>query len=141
MRAIAAVLALALPLSAAFPVPAQPSLDLPDEIDGADALAEAAGAVIEEAKDAVLLADLIGREVTGPDGETLGTVEDLAAIPGGRLVAALIALEDGPRVAVPYQALKVSRGADAVEAALPVGADDLGDIPELEELASELGGG
>jgi hypothetical protein len=139
MRALPA--ALALPLVAALPSLAQPSLDLPDEIDGADALAQAAGAVLEETENALLLADLIGREVTGPDGEALGTVEDLAALPGGRLVAALIALEDGPRIAVPYQALKVSRGADALEAALPVGADDLSGIPELEDLASGLDGG
>lgn len=137
MRALVLAFALALPPVA---TPAQDALDLPDEIGGSEALASAAQTVIDAAEEKILIADLIGLEVTGPGGETLGTVENLAAVPGGRLVAALIALEDGPRIAVPYQALKISRGAEALEAALPVGADDLHDLPELEELASELGG-
>lgn len=34
--------------------------------------------------------DLLGANVTGPDGSTVGIVENLAEIPGGRVVTAII---------------------------------------------------
>ena len=133
MRALA--LALTLPVAAS----AQ-DLDLPDEIAGSEALADAAATIAESGADKILVADFIGLEVKGPDGEALGTVEDLAAIPGGRLVAALMTLEDGTRIAVPYAALKVTGARDAIEATLPIAAEELGGMPELTALAEALGG-
>jgi hypothetical protein len=79
-------------------------------------------------------------EVAGPEGEPLGTIEDLAAIPGGRLVAALMTLEDGTPIAVPYAALKVTGARDALEATLPVAAEELSGMAELRDLAAALGG-
>ena len=137
MRALgpALVLALALPCAA----PAQ-DLDLPEEVAGSEALARAATTIAEAGVDKVLVADLIGLEVRGPGGEPLGTVEDLAAIPGGRLVAALMSLEDGTRIAVPYAALKVAGARGTLEATLPMSAEELGGMRELKELAASLGG-
>lgn len=115
-------------------------LDLPDEIAGSEAMAEAAATIAEAGADKVLVGDMIGLEVKGPEGEALGTIEDLAAIPSGRLVAALMTLEDGTRIAVPYAALKVTGARDALEAALPVAAEELRDIGALTDLAEALGG-
>ena len=135
MRALALALALILPATGW----AQ-GIDPPDEIAGSEAMAEAATTIAEAGVDEVLVGDLIGLEVKGPEGEPIGTVEDLAAVPGGRLVAALMTLEDGTRIAVPYAALKVTGARDAVEAALPVAAEELAEMPELKELAEALGG-
>ena len=131
MRSLA--LALTIPSAAA----AQ-GLDLPEEIAGSQAMAEAAATVAELGADKILIADLIGLEVRGPEGGPVGTVEDLAAIPGGRLVAALMTLEDGTPIAVPYAALKVTGARDALEATLPVAAAELSDMPELRDLAASL---
>lgn len=133
MRVLA--LALILPASAL----AQ-GLDLPDEVTDAEGMASAARTIAEAGVDKLLIADMIGLEVKGPEGETLGTVEDLVAVPGGRLVAALLSLEDGPRIAVPYAALKVTGARDALEATLPATAEELSGMGELGDLASALGG-
>ena len=136
MRAAPLTLAICL----ALPALAQDGLpDLPDEIAGSEAMASAARAILEAGEDKFLLADLIGREVTGPDGAALGTVDNLAALPGGRLVAALMTLEDGTRIAVPYQALSLSAAAGTLEATLPMSADQLSDMDELKDLAATLG--
>ena len=131
MRAL--LLAMTLPAAAL----AQ-DLELPEEILGSEALAEAATTVAEMGADTILIADVLGLEVKGPDGEVLGTVEDLATIPGGRLVAALMTLEDGTRIAVPYAALKVTSARDALEATLPVAAEELRGMTELHDLAAGL---
>ena len=132
MRALA--LALAIPIAAA----AQ-DLELPDEIAGSEGLAQAATTIAEAGVDKILVGDLIGLEVKGPDGEVLGTVEDLAAIPGGRLVAALMTLEDGTPIAVPYAALKVTGVRDALEATVPLAAEELAGLAPLADLARSLG--
>ena len=67
-------------------------------------------------------------------------MENLVAVPGGRLVAALMTLEGGTRIAVPYQALKVSGAAETVQATLPMSAGDLRGMSELKDLAAQLGG-
>jgi ribosomal 30S subunit maturation factor RimM len=131
------------PLLAALILPAAAwgqGIDLPDEIAGSEAMAQAATTIAEAGADKVLIADLIGMEVAGPEGEPLGTIEDLAAIPGGRLVAALMTLEDGTPIAVPYAALKVTGARDALEATLPVAAEELSGMAELRDLAAALGG-
>ena len=130
------ILALTLPMAAV----AQGALDLPDEIAGSEAMASAAQAILEAGVDKILIGDLIGTTIEGPEGEALGTVENLVAVPGGRLVAALMTLEDGTRIAVPYQALKVSGAAETVQATLPMSAGDLRGMSELTDLAEQLGG-
>ena len=135
----AACLAFALCLTS--PALAQEGVaELPDEIAGSEAMASAAQAIVDAGAESVLLAGLIGSTVAGPGGEALGTVENLAAVPGGRLVAALMTLEDGTRIAVPYQALKVTGAAETLEATLPLGADELRGMDELTDLASQLDG-
>ena len=133
MRVLA--LALMLPVAAA----AQ-GLDLPDEIAGSEGIAQAATTIAEAGVDKILIGDLIGLEVKGPEGDILGTIEDLAAVPGGRLVAAVMTLPDGTRIAVPYAALKVTGARDALEATLPATVGELGGMGALRDLASSLGG-
>lgn len=116
------------------------ALDLPDEIAGSEAVASAAQTIVDAGADQFLLADLIGSEVTGPTGEVLGTIEDLAAIPGGRLVAVLMSLEDGTPIAVPYQAMKLQGASDAAGMVLDLDAETLRGMPELRDLAEALGG-
>ena len=132
----AAILALTLPFAAS----AQDALELPGEIADSEAMASAARSILDAGIDKILIADLVGATIEGPEGEALGTVENLVAVPGGRLVAALMTLEDGTRIAVPYQALKVQGAAETLEAALPVGADELSGMDELTDLAAALGG-
>ncbi|WP_420391268.1 PRC-barrel domain-containing protein [Acuticoccus sp.] len=127
--AAAAVLLLA-PSALAQPQPAV--ADLTGAASGAvDALSDAA-------EDRLRIADVLGASVTGPSGETVGTVEDLVAIPGGRLVAVILSLEDGGRLGVPYQTLAVSRTSDALGLSLPVGIDDLRQNETVSQLSSAL---
>lgn len=86
----------------------------------------------------LLIADLIGAEVTGPGGQVLGTIEDLVAVPGGTLVAAILAVEGGERLPVPYQLVEASRGADALGVSLPVGLEELRADETVAALASAL---
>ena len=132
----AAILALTLPFAAS----AQDALELPDEIAGSEAMASAARSILDAGMDKILIADLVGTTIEGPEGEALGTVENLVAVPGGRLVAALMTLEDGTRIAVPYQALKVQGAAETLKAMLPVRADEPSGMDELKDLAAALGG-
>lgn len=134
------VLALTLPMAAAAQGAPDLPAELPAEIAGSEAMASAARAILDAGVDEILIGDLIGTTIEGPEGEALGTVENLVAVPGGRLVAALMTLEDGTRIAVPYQALKLSGAAEALEATLPVSADELRAMGELEDLAARLGG-
>ncbi len=121
----------------ALPVRAQ---DLPDV---ATATKDALSALESAGRERLLVGSLIGSDVSGPDGEVVGTVDDLVVIPGGRIVAALIQPRDGGDVVpVPYQLVKLSHGAETVSAFLP---DDLasfagGDLTKkLQDVVS--GGG
>ena len=119
---------------------AQDLLDLPDEIAGSEGMAQAAQAIADAGVDKLLIADLVGSTLEGPGGEALGTVENLVAVPGGRLVAALVSLEDGTRIAVPYAALKVAGAAGTARATVPMTAEELRGMTELQDLATQLGG-
>ena len=118
---------------------AQDVLDLPDEIAGSEGIADAAQAIADAGVDKLLIADLVGSTLEGLGGEALGTVENLVAVPGGRLVAALVSLEDDTRIAVPYAALKVSAAAGTVSVTVPMSADELRGMTELRDLAASLG--
>jgi sporulation protein YlmC with PRC-barrel domain len=86
-----------------------PALAPAQEVPGLSQIEGAAGDLLDRGidlgADVLLIADLLGREVVGPDGGSLGTVEDFVLIPGGNLVAALIARPDAPTIALPYEAV------------------------------------
>jgi PRC-barrel domain len=128
-------------LAASLAMLAPPALgqslpDVPDSLTDSSAIASAAQTIAEAAKDKVLVGDLIGQSLTGVEGDTIGTVENLVAVPGGRLVAALVRTSDGTRIAVPYAALKVSAAAQGLSATVP--ASELTGMGELQSLAQSL---
>jgi len=106
--------------------------------DMASAAREAADTLAEAAKNRILIEDLFGTEITGPGGETIGTVDNLAVIPGGQIVAALVQTRDGQRIAVPFKAVKLSRAAGKLAASLPVGLSELQGMEELQSLAERM---
>jgi hypothetical protein len=75
------------------------------------AIASAATSLAGAAKDRLLIKDLLGKDLTGADGQAVGTVQDFALAPGGRLVAALVRLQNGSRIAVPFSAIKLAKAA------------------------------
>lgn len=113
-------------------------VDLPDSLTDAAGIASAAQTLGEAAMDRLLIKDLIGTELTGSDGNSVGTIEDFVVIPGGRIVAALIETGDGTRLAVPFAAVKVVNAASQVGLEVPVGASELQGMGELRALASSL---
>ena len=105
-------------------------------------LSSAATAAAEALKGAaeakLLIADLIGADVTGPDDRKLGTVDDLVAVPGGRIVAAVLSVEGGERLPVPFGLVKVANAADASGVSLPVTLDELRADEAIRTLADAL---
>jgi sporulation protein YlmC with PRC-barrel domain len=122
------------PLAAAQEMP----VELPDSLTDASGIASAARTLAEAGADRLLLADLIGQEIIGSDGSTVGTVEDFVATPGGRVVAALVSMPDGTRLAVPYAAIKVVGAAETAGLEVPVTASELQEMGELRSLAESL---
>ena len=117
---------------AAGPAMAQSPLDT---IDGA--IGDAADKIGEMAADQLLIKDFLGLELTGTDGDSVGTVRDFVAIPGGNLVAALVETSDGTRILVPWELLAVeSADGKAIEATQT--AADLTGSQKLVDLASQL---
>lgn len=111
--------------------------DLPDL---SSASSDAVSALSDAAENKLLIADLIGADVSDPSGSTVGTVDDLVAIPGGRIVAALIKPSDGgDLVSVPFKAVKVSQTADKASAALPDTLGAMRDSSAVQELSDALG--
>ena len=106
--------------------------------DVAGAAKEAADTLKSAAENKLLVADMLGAEVTGPGGEAIGTVENLAVVPGGKLVAAVIALEGGDKLPVPYQMVKVSRAQEKLGVTLPVSLKDLRGDEAVKALAEAL---
>ena len=108
--------------------------------DLAGAASEAADAIEGAAEAKLLIADMIGAQVKGPDGATLGTVENLVVVPGGTLVAAILAVQgtDGEHLPVPYRLVKVSGAADALGVSVPVGLEELRANEAVAALASAL---
>lgn len=109
-----------------------------------DAASEAAELLGEKAKHKLLASEMIGRDVTGPGGDTIGTVEDLVVVPGGKVVAILVKPpggQSGKPVALPYQALKVSAAGKAAGKAglsLPVGLDEARGIKGMQALTEAV---
>lgn len=130
---IAACLALA-----AGPTAAQDGGVLPDNLTNASAIASAANSLAGAAQDKLLIRDLLGKQITGSDGNRLGTVENFAVIPGGRIVAAIVSTGGGTTIAVPYTALKVTRAAQQAQLQTTVPASELTGMSELKSLANNL---
>lgn len=120
----------------ATPVPFAAHAQSPGDLAGATK--EAADTLKQAAADKLLVADMLGAEVTSPGGERLGTVENLVVVPGGKLVAAILALEGGEKLPVPYRMVKVSRAQEKLGVSLPVTLDDLRGDEAVEALAKAL---
>lgn len=109
-----------------------------------DAASQAADELASKAEDKVLASEMIGREITGPDGDTLGEVEDLVVVPGGKVMAVLVRpSDDGELVALPYQALKVSaaaEGGDELGLSLPVDLEEARAIDGMQALTEAATG-
>ena len=106
------------------------------------AASSAAEAVRGAAEARLLIAGMIGAEVTGPNGEALGTIENLVAVPSGTLVAAILAVEGGERLPVPFELVKTtnraSGAADALGVELPIGLEELRADEAVTALADAL---
>jgi sporulation protein YlmC with PRC-barrel domain len=111
----------------------------------ADAATKAADELAKKAKDSVLASEMIGRQVTGPGGDNLGTVQDLVVIPGGQVMAILVKPSGGGApVALPYRALKVSgaaKAADQLGLSLPVSLDEARGMQGMQALTKAATGG
>lgn len=101
-----------------------------------DSVTKAVESLRGQARDQLLIRDLLDRELVGADGGTVGTVENFVVVPGGRLVAALVETGDGTRLAVPFQLVKLAAGAEKVQAT--VSAGELTSTSRLKDLAGEL---
>ena len=135
---LAAALALPLPATAA-----EPLQGIPDPQAIGDIAGDATKTLSEKARQKVLVRGMLGSEITGPGGGTIGTLDNLVIVPGGQVVAAIVKPEDGEPLALPYQALKVSAAASAGKAAgvsLPVGLEELRGMQSVKDLtAAALG--
>ncbi|MDX1655464.1 MAG: PRC-barrel domain-containing protein [Candidatus Competibacteraceae bacterium] len=100
---------------------------------------EAVKTLASAAKDRILIRDIFSAEIKGPQGQTVGTVENLAVIPGGQIVAALVETAQGRTIAVPFKAVKVARAAGKLALSLPVGLSELEGMEALQSLTGELG--
>lgn len=129
----AAVGAAAAPAAAADGVP-----DAVDEIGSASELGDAAEKAVNEAEDSLLIKDLLGKEVKGVDGDTIGEIENFVVVPGGRIVAALVETDDGTMLALPMAALKLAATADDAGIEVPVPASEVVDLDKLKESAEKL---
>lgn len=113
--------------------------DLPsslDDLTDASSIASAAQTLVEQAEDRILVRDMLGKEIKGSDGETIGTVENLAVVPGGRIVAAIVDTGQDSRIALPFAAVKLAGSASALE--VPVPASELTGMSALRSLADSL---
>ena len=116
------------------PAPASP--------DDLGALAETVRGI---AADKVLIRDLLGKEVTGTDGDAIGTVEDFAIIPGGalpgaQLVAAIVVTPDGDRLALPFTVVRIGMSGATRTLSLPFAASEVTGVAALSDLAADLTG-
>lgn len=97
------------------------------------------------AADKILIRDLLGKEVTGTDGEAIGTVEDFAVIPGGalpgaQLVAVIVTRPDGDRLALPFTAVRIGMSGATRTLSLPFAASEVTGVAALSDLAADLTG-
>jgi PRC-barrel domain len=124
---------------AAVPAAAQESGSDAQRVSDPAALASAAKDLAGMASDRLLIKDLLGQELAGPDGNSVGTIEDLVVVPGGRVVAALVETSDGTRLAIPFAAVKLASAADGPPVSTTLKADEIKGMSELKTLAQTLG--
>ena len=120
----------------AAPACAQNTGMLPESLTSASSIASAAKTLQQAAQDKLLVRDLLGTQITGANGDTLGTVENFAVIPGGRIVAAIVSTGSGTMIAVPFTALKVANTGQQLQTTVP--ASELTGMSELQSLADSL---
>ncbi|WP_299823268.1 PRC-barrel domain-containing protein [uncultured Jannaschia sp.] len=113
-------------------------VEIPDNLTDAASIASAAKSLSEIGMDKLLIKDLIGKKLTGGDGNTVGTIENFVVVPGGRVIAALISSDDGTTIAVPYAAIKVANAAGTASANVSVPATELQGMSELRSLADSM---
>jgi hypothetical protein len=122
-------------LAAPGPLVAQ---DLPEPDAVVSAARDAAERLRDLAEDRLTLADMLGAEVIGADGTPIGTVEDFVALPGGNLVAAIVAREGGGRIALPWDAVQAGVAAGTgIE--LPMTEAELDGAEAIRGLNAALG--
>lgn len=112
--------------------------EIPDTLSSASGIASAAQTLSASGTDKLLIKDLIGKTLTGVDGKTVGTIENFAVIPGGRIAAALVSTENGSKIAVPYAAITVANAAGATSLRAEVPATELTGMSELKSLADSM---
>ncbi len=116
---------------------------MPNAVTDVSELPDAARALAGMAEDKLLVADLLGMELTGRDGAVIGTVTDFVVIPGGRLIAAVLSGGEGDdgdgsgRIVVPFAAIKLNQGADRVMG-LTLTAEEVRGPEDLRSLSSTL---
>lgn len=109
-------------------------------LDLAGMTSDAASALTDAARDRLLVADLIGAEITDPAGRA-GTVTNLVAVPGGRLVAVLVEPSGGGEpIALPYQILKLDTASDTLGVSLERRLSELAGMQGITELGQAMGG-
>lgn len=113
-------------------------VDIPDSLTSTSSIASAAQSLREAGMDKLLIQDLIGKTLSGTDGNAVGTIEDFAVVPGGRIIAALVSAGDGTVIAVPYAAIKVVNAAGTASLHVSVRASELQGMSELRSLANSL---
>ena len=124
------------PLLAFSILAAAPALAQMPDMSASDAVS----ALTEAGRDKLLIADLIGAKITDPSGEA-GTLTNLVAVPGGRIVAALVTpAGGGDPVVIPYQLVKIDAAADALGLSLPEPLADLAGRSGMAELGQAVGG-
>lgn len=108
--------------------------------DLASAAGDAVKALQSAAKDSLLVKDILGAEVTDPRGGTVGHIENLVVIPGGRVVAAIVAIKDKGmgRIPVPFAAVKLQRKAGKLGVALPATLSEMKGMKEVQALTQAL---
>ncbi|WP_230533399.1 PRC-barrel domain-containing protein [Microvirga roseola] len=123
------------------PNPAQAAQQLmPGDV--ASAAKSAADTLTSSAKDSLLVKDLLGAQVSGPGGDTVGTVDNLVAVPGGRIVAAILVPQGqgGDRIPVPFSIVKVAKTSGKLGITLPVSLSELKGMKEVQQLVSAVPG-
>ncbi|NDV89278.1 hypothetical protein GTW51_21690 [Aurantimonas aggregata] len=104
--------------------------------DVASSANSAAQALTSAARDKLLVKDLLGASVKVPGGDTVGTVENLVVVPGGRVVAAIIATQSSEtgRIPIPFASVKLSQASGKISMMLPASVSELTGTKEVQKL-------
>jgi hypothetical protein len=121
-----------------IPDNARDGTDLSDVTSAAKSAAET---LTSAAQDKLPVKDILGADVSRPGGKTIETVENFVVIPGGRVVAAIMATDakGTGRIPVPLSMVKVPHTAGKLGLTLPVGLSKLKNMKEIQTLAAMPG--